>query len=986
MKRLFGKCASLVCVTVLSAVLGLPLLATAQDVSIYGDGTGSGWFNWSWSTTVNMAATSPVHGGTRSMAVTYGAAWAGLYLHVDPAIDLAAYDRITFWIHGGNVGGQRLCFVANGDGGNTASVTALAQTWVQVDVPLTSLGSPATLTDLYWQDVTGGAQPTFFLDDITLVARTGPPPPPPTPGAGPTLSIDTTAGRHPVSDDIYGMNYTDEQLAADLRLPVRRWGGNSTTRYNWQADVHNTGSDWYFENIPEANSNPAALPDGSAADRFIDQDRRTLTKTIMTVPLIGWTPSRRVASHPYDCGFKVSKYGPQQSTDSWDADCGNGIHTDGTGISGNSPTDTSAAIGPEFVTSWINHLTGKYGSAGSGGVAYYNLDNEPMLWNSTHRDVHPRPVTYDEMKDRTYKYASAVKGADPTAKTLGPVLWGWCAYLYSAADGCGPGSDYANHGNTPFVPWYLQQMKGYENQYGTRILDYLDLHYYPQANGVALSSAGSGTTQALRLRSTRSLWDPTYVDESWISDTQSGGVAVQLIPRMKGWVSANYPGTKLSITEYNWGALDHINGALTQADVLGIFGREGMDVATLWGPPTSGQPGAFAFRIYRNYDGQGSGFGNISVQAASADQATLAVYASQRSTDNTLTAVVINKTTNPLTSTVKITGFTPQSAAGVFRYSTNQPGVIEYLGNLPVSSTGLDATFAAQSITLLELKSGSANDRAFVATKTGSGSGTLSSATPGVICGSAGCTGSLAAGTTAVVNATVGTGSTFGGWTGCTLSNGSQCSVLMDSDKTVSAAFSLSQYTLLVNASGTGAGSVSSTTGNVSFSYPASSSRSASIAYGTPVTLTATGIGGATTAWSGNCDSAGGSATAATCTIAAMNAGKTVSALFAAPVAAGIAVTAPNGGEIWRRSASNTISWTFTGNPGKYVRIELLKGGTPDKTIASKTSIGTNGKGSYAWLVPNKQALGSDYTVRVTSTTIGSISDTSNGAFTIAGK
>ena len=52
------------------------------------------------------------------------------------------------------------------------------------------------------------------------------------------------------------------------------------------------------------------------------------------------------------------------------------------------------------------------------------------------------------------------------------------------------------------MPWYLQQMQAYEQQNGVRVLDYLDLHYYPQANGVSLSTAGNATTQALRLRST----------------------------------------------------------------------------------------------------------------------------------------------------------------------------------------------------------------------------------------------------------------------------------------------------------------------------------------------------------------------------------------------------------------------------------------------------------------------------------------------------
>jgi hypothetical protein len=297
-----------------------------------------------------------------------------------------------------------------------------------------------------------------------------------------------------------------------------------------------------------------------------------------------------------------------------------------------------------------------------------------------------------------------VKSADPSARTLGPVLWGWCAYLYSAADGCGAGSDYANHSNTYFVPWYLQQMRAYEQAHKVRLVDYLDLHYYPAANGTSLSPVGNQATQDLRLRATRSLWDPTYIDESWISDTEAGGVAVRLIPRMRDWVSTNYPGTRLAITEYNWGGLEHPNGALAQADVLGIFGREGMGIATLWGPPTADQPGAQAFRMYRNYDGSGSRHGEFSVKSVSADQDKLAVYAARRSSDHAVTVMVINKTPTNLTSTVSLSGLTPKSTAVAYRYGRSNMRAIEHLADQAVTGSGFSATFGANSITLVELK------------------------------------------------------------------------------------------------------------------------------------------------------------------------------------------------------------------------------------------------------------------------------------------
>lgn len=665
-------------------------IANAGDLIIYGDSLADGWQNWSWDSTVDVAGTSPVHDGTHSIAVTYSGGWGALYLHRSSAIDLSGYERLNFWIHGGSAGNQQLRLVVNGDGDNVAAITAQANGWTQATIALSALGNPSSLSDIYWQDTTGNGQNTFHLDDIRLIARAGPPPP------GPALAIDVTAARHTISDDIYGMNFAGEQLAGEVDLPVRRWGGNSTSRYNWQNDTSNKGSDWFFENVPEDNAHPENLPNGSAVDRFVEQDRRTATKSLITVPLIGWVAKRRTVGHPYDCGFKVSIYGSQQSVDPWDSDCGNGLHGDGSPLTGNAPGDTSVAIEASYVTAWLTHLAGRYGFAENGGVAYYNLDNEPMLWNSTHRDVHPRPTSYDEIRDRTYELAAAIKAGDPSAKTLGPAVWGWCAYFYSAKDNCSSaGSDYLAHGRNPFIPWYLQEMAEYEQQHGLRILNYVDLHIYPQVEGVYSENLGSTSVQAARLRSTRQLWDPGYVHEGWINQP------VYLIPRLKQWVATAYPGTKTAITEYNWGALGHMNGALAQADILGIFGREGLDLATLWGPPDQDQPGAFAFRMYRNYDGAGGRFGDVSVQATSTDQEKISIYAAQRSSDHALTVMVINKSSSSQSSTIGLSGYFPAATAAAYRYSAANLNTIVRMADHAVTAGGLTATFPGDSITLL---------------------------------------------------------------------------------------------------------------------------------------------------------------------------------------------------------------------------------------------------------------------------------------------
>jgi hypothetical protein len=668
--------------------------ALSAELPVYADALATGWQNWSWGITPNFTNPAPIHNGNASIAVAYTTGWSGLQLGHAAPLDLTGIDTLRFWIHGGSAGGQSIqVSVCNPSESCVPANTVIrpqANVWTQANVPLTGLGN--VIYSVRFFNNTPGSQPLFYLDDIALVGQVTPPPPP---GVGPALSVDAKANRRSISPYIYGMNFADEALAAELRLPVRRWGGNSTTRYNWQNDTHNTGSDWFFENIPEGNANPAALPNGSAADRFVEQDRRTGTKTLMTVPLIGWTPKRRLENHPYDCGFNTAQYGAQQKTDPWDPKCGNGIRSTGTAITGNDPRDTSTAIAPSFVKAWIAHLISNYKAAAAGGVLFYNLDNEPMLWNSTHRDVHPRPTSYDELRDRTYAYGAAIKAADPSALTLGPVVWGWCAYFYSAVDNCSSdGADYQAHGKIPFVAWYLQQMRAYELQHGVRILNYLDLHNYPQANGVHSDSAGDSATQALRLRSTRSLWDRSYSDESWI------GQPIFLIPRMRQWVATHYPGTKLAVTEYSWGAQGHLNGALAQADILGIFGREGLDLATLWGPPTATQPGAMAFRMYRNYDRAGGRFGEVSVRAVSANQDRLAIYAAQRG-QTTLTLMIINKAATPLTSTVTLSGFTPAVTARVYRYSAANLKAIIRVPDQALSASGFKATFPASSITLV---------------------------------------------------------------------------------------------------------------------------------------------------------------------------------------------------------------------------------------------------------------------------------------------
>jgi hypothetical protein len=198
---------------------------------------------------------------------------------------------------------------------------------------------------------------------------------------------------------------------------------------------------------------------------------------------------------------------------------------------------------------------------------------------------------------------------------------------------------------------------------------------------------------------TRSLWDPTYTDPSWINDQ------IRLIPRMRQWTDA-YPGTKTSLSEYDL-AIDegdddtHVNeDNLLEADALGIFGREKLDMATLW-PETNLSHYIDAFKLYRNYDGNGSKFGDQRIIAYSSDESQLAVYGASRG-GTTLTLVVINKSTSDLTSTLSLANFHPQPNAQVWQF-TNVGTGIHRIADQPVADSGFTATYPARSMSMVVL-------------------------------------------------------------------------------------------------------------------------------------------------------------------------------------------------------------------------------------------------------------------------------------------
>ncbi|HEX2673723.1 MAG TPA: glycoside hydrolase family 44 protein [Polyangiaceae bacterium] len=558
-------------------------------------------------------------------------------------------------------------------------VTLLADGWREVFIPWESLDpSNLPLDRITIAARSAVSAEPILLDKIVLTKPAASAAAAPTPTRDVQLSVLCAGTSFPISPLIYGATGADLESGNS----AQRIGGNPTTRLNWDAgNLWNTGSDWFFENGTS----------GSSVWEWIDGGVKNGLQTALTVPMIGW-----VAKDDRSVGFPTSKISGQRKHDPNRPEAGDGFRPDGSKIPPGPPTETSVAAPPEVIGRWIRTLREKDQARGKRSVQMYLLDNEPSLWSTTHRDVHPEPVGYDELLDRTIRYASEIRRADPEGLIAGPTEWGWNGYLYSGKDreaGIPAQPDRRAHGGVPLIPWYLQRLAEYEKAKGVRLLDVLDVHFYPAGDGIFGPNARTDAEGAeRRLRATRALWDPDYLDESWIKDT------IRLIPRLKQWVADSYPGRLVSIGEWNFGADGDISGGLATAEALGRFGQQGLDSAFFYTGPKVGTPVYWAFRAYRNFDGKGGRFLDVSLPTKEAERVSL--FASRNDERTHLVAIIINKdATFAVNVRLNLDACGEINARRVFSYGTGSTSLSEEAA----SDTGSRIKVAPYSLAVVDL-------------------------------------------------------------------------------------------------------------------------------------------------------------------------------------------------------------------------------------------------------------------------------------------
>jgi mannan endo-1,4-beta-mannosidase len=429
----------------------------------------------------------------------------------------------------------------------------------------------------------------------------------------------------PVSPYVYGLNAQDP---GDTGATVRRLGGNRMTGYNWVNNASNAGSDykhisdnWLCDGL--FHYTDCDKPAGLITD-FVGENQKNGMDSLITVPLAGYVAADKNGSEVTE-----SEKAPSAR---WKP-----IDFRKKGPYTLAPKENAKVV---YEDEFVNFLAKTLGPASKGGVKFYALDNEPDLWSETHPRIHPKKTGYWELMNKSESAAYGILKADPSALVFGPASYGWSGFLNLQN---APDSAEANKSMETFLDFYLDQMKYIEKRDGKRLLHVLDVHWYPEAQGGGKRITENDVTPAsieARLQAPRSLWDPTYVESSWIAT--SWQKPIRLVPWLQEKIDKHYPGTQMAFTEYDYGAGDHVSGGLAQADALGIFGKNAVFMSNYWGDLKPYNKAAL--KIYRNYDGLKGHVGDTAVSAATQNVIQTSIYAfTDTKAPGKLWVLVINK-------------------------------------------------------------------------------------------------------------------------------------------------------------------------------------------------------------------------------------------------------------------------------------------------------------------------------------------------------
>ena len=437
-----------------------------------------------------------------------------------------------------------------------------------------------------------------------------------------SVAVDLSGEHKAISPYIYGINqYGNETNLSDLNINSIRQGGNRMTAYNWENNASNAGSDWKHssdDNLTTSNEPAAVVQELSA-----ECTKYNIPYKFTTLQLAGYVAADKDGSVGEDEAAPSSRWNKVE-------------FTKGSAFSA-TPDLTDGVV---YLDEYVDYIVKKLGdSTTSTGIQGYSLDNEPALWQHTHSRIHPNAVTVSELAEKSIAAAKVVKSIDPNAEVFGPALYGYTAYEHLADDDDWSAVKAAGNYHW-YLDSYLDDMKKASDACGTRLLDVLDIHYYTES--------GRDSTVD-RLQSVRTLYEEGFAENSWIGQWCQENIPI--LPTVQKSIDTYFPGTKLAISEYNFGG-DDLSATIAEAEALGCYADANVYLATLW----AGNEYTFSgIKLYTNYDGNGSGFGDTLVPAVTDDVSLASSYSAINGNDDSMVTVMLTNKSFTQAENAKIT-------------------------------------------------------------------------------------------------------------------------------------------------------------------------------------------------------------------------------------------------------------------------------------------------------------------------------------------
>ncbi len=432
------------------------------------------------------------------------------------------------------------------------------------------------------------------------------------------VTVNLAGETKKISPYIYGINqYGSINNYKNVTVNAVRQGGNRYTGYNWETNWSNAGEDW----VNSSDTNIGDDKDGAGyAARKLSQEctEYNIPYKFTTLQMAGYVAA--------------DKNGTVAENEKAPSKRWNEVVFRKDGELSLTPDLTDGKV---YMDEYVNYLVKTLGdSTTATGIQGYSLDNEPFLWNDTHPLLHPDEADCDEIIDKAIELGTVVKEIDPNAEIFGGVLWGMLPCITAAGT---PDWDEIKGNYNWYVDYYLDRMAQVEKETGQRVLDVFDVHYYAQ----------DCATDDAKLQAARSLYDPTYVENSWLQPWN--GQYFPFLAKLQESIAKYYPGTKLAVTEYNLADISNekitgksVISAIAETEALGAFAMNDVYLATYWGTLPDCPYVESAINLYTNYDGEGASFGNTLVESSTEDLSKSASFASINDKDDSEVTVVIS--------------------------------------------------------------------------------------------------------------------------------------------------------------------------------------------------------------------------------------------------------------------------------------------------------------------------------------------------------